>query len=64
MKNLIDLKDKNFFDSSSSIEKSKDYYDEDGIVELLSEVEINSEEIKMDLMDDKEKVVSINFKNK
>ena len=62
MKNLIDLKNKDFFDNSSDIEKSKDYYDETVIVDLLSEVETNSEEIKMDLLDNEEKVVSINFR--
>lgn len=62
MKNLIDLENKNFFDNSSNIEKSRDYYDETSIVDLLSEVEINSKEIQMDLLDNEEKVVSINFR--
>ena len=64
MKNLVDLNDKGFFSNTSSLECSKDYYDEVNVVDLLSEVEMNSKDIKMDLLDNDEKVVNINFGKK
>ena len=64
MKNLIDLNNKDFFKNMSSTEGLTDYYDEASIVELLSEVENNSEDIKMDLLDNEEKIVNVDFRKK
>ncbi len=61
MNNLVNLDSKDFRKNMSSTENDTSYYDEISIVGLLSKVEDNSKDIKMDLLDNEEKVVNVNF---
>lgn len=61
MKNLIDLSKENFFNNNSNIENNVDFGDDADVIELLNEVENNSKNLKLDLLDNEDKVVNINF---